>query len=249
MKGKLIGGIVLGLIAIVVIVLVFVISNLDAIVAKAIEIEGGKVTGTEVGVSGVKIKITDGSGAIDNLTIANPEGFAGGNAFSLGNITLDLDMNSLRGDPIVIDEILVSAPVASAVLNEKGLSNIDALRQHILEYTASIAGPGGGAEAASTGPEKKIRIRKFIFEKGRVEVDASVMGIEKSVLDLPAFEVSDIGGEDGALPDQIAKEVLLVYTKKVTSEFARSELRKLVEKQLGGSLEEKAKDTLKNLIK
>jgi hypothetical protein len=249
MKAKVVGGIALAVIVVVVIGVVFVLSNLNSIVAKAIEVEGGKVTGTDVGVDGVNIKLADGSGAIDNLTIANPDGFAAGNAFSLGNITIDLDVNSLQGDPLVIEEIRISAPVASAVLNEKGLTNIDALRQHVIAYTAGLPGAGDGGDSEPAGSAKKIRIKKFIFEKGRIEIDATAVNVEKQTLDLPEVILEDMGGADGAPADQIVKDALLVYTKQATTTFVRSELRKLVEKQMGGSIEDKAKEALNKLIK
>lgn len=236
---------------IVVVVLVaagiyFLGSNLNSLVARTIETNGSKVTRTSVGVSGVKIEIREGRSSIENLAVASPGGYEAREAFSLGNITVDVDVKSVTGDPIVIDEVRISAPVVYAEFTRTGVSNIDELRKQVQEYTGGGSGGGDG----SKGDAKRIRISSFVFEKGRIEVDASALGVEKRTVDLPEIRLTNVGGTSGAAPDEIAKEILTAFARKATSEVASSEINRLIKKQLGDeSIGDKAKGLIDKIKK
>jgi hypothetical protein len=220
----------------------YFLSNLNSLVAGAIEKHGSQVTETQVGVSGVDISLREGRGSIQGLRVANPDGYAAEDAFSLGNITLDIDLGSVREDPIVIDEIRVEGPVIHAELTKTGSSNVDELRKRVQAYTS------GSSSSDSNGDEKRIRINKFVFEEGRVVVDASAIGIQKKEIKLPETHLTNVGGSDGASPDEIAKIVVATVAKNVSSEIARSEVDRLIRKELGEeSLTEKASSLLEKI--
>ena len=228
------------IVVLIVIALVLLFSNLNSLVAKAIEKNGSEVTQTSVSVSGVDISLREGRGTIKGLKIASPEGFEARDAFSMEDITLDIDIQSLRGEPIVIDEIRIQAPVVRAEITEKGASNIDQLRKNVQAYTSSQedddAEPGGQA--------KRMRIKQFIFEKGSIEVDASALGLEERTITMPEIRLSDVGGPNGATPAEITKILLAAVGKKVASEIAGSEIQEQIKDKLGGSLTDKAKGLL-----
>jgi uncharacterized protein involved in outer membrane biogenesis len=206
------------------------LANLNSVVAKAIEKHGSEVTQTSVAVSGVDISLKEGRGSINGLRVESPDGFDVRDAFTLGDITLDIDIQSLRGEPIVIDEIRVSAPVVNVEVKETGASNIDELRKNI---EASVGGnTGGGGDSGGKG--KRIRIVKFVFEKGSIEVDASAMGLEKRTVNLPEIRLDDVGGADGATPDEITRIILSAVTKKVASEISSSGVKGWLKSKLGG---------------
>jgi hypothetical protein len=223
----------------------FLLSNLNSLVAKAIERHGSDVTQTSVSVSGVEIKLRDGRGSIKGLRVANPEGFQARDAFSLGDITVDINIQSVRKDPIVIDEIRIQAPVVYAEVTKTGSTNINELRKRVQAATSGSTGEG----AESGGPAKRIRIKQFVFEKGSIEVDASALGVEKRTITLPEIRLSDVGGTRGAPPNEIAKIVLNTLAEKTASEVAGSEVNRLIEDQLGGSLQDKAKELLDKIGK
>lgn len=220
----------------------YFLSNLNSLVAGAIEKHGSQVTDTQVGVSGVDISLSEGRGSITGLRVANPDGYAARDVFSLGNITLDIDLGSVREDPIVIDEIRVQAPVINAELTKTGSSNIDELRKRVQAYTS------GSSSSGSSKEEKKIRIEKFVFEEGLVVVDASAIGIEKKEIALPEIHLTNVGGSGGAPADEIAKIIVTTVAKNVSSEIASSEIDRLIKKKLGGeSLTDKASNLLKKV--
>ncbi len=224
-------------------VIYLLFSNLNMLLAKEIEKNGNEVTQTSVKVSGVDVSIRKGRGSIKGLAVASPEGFEASKAFSLEDITLDIDIKSLREDPIVIDEIRIHAPVVYAEVTKTGASNIGELRKRVEAYGAGKGGDGGGPD----GPVKRIRIRQFVFERGKIEVDASALGIEKRTITLPEIRLDNVGGAGGALPDEIAKIIIMTVAGKAVSKVASSETQKLIEEKLGGSLGDKAKDLIKKI--
>ena len=217
------------------------VSNLDSIVAKLIESEGSRVTGTEVAVSGVKVSLKDGSGAITGLTIASPEGFDPQHAFALGGIRIDLDAGSLRADPVVIDEIRVSDPQVSAQILADGSSNVLTLQKQVEQFAAAQGGnrkSGGGA--ASAQDTKRIRIKRFVFDGGQIALDASAVGDKQRVVALPAFTLTDIGGAAGAAPDEIAQAVIGALTREAAQAIAAAGIKQ----KAGEILEDEAKGLL-----
>lgn len=237
--------IALAVIVLIVVVVVFVLSNLNSLVASVIEKNGSEVTQTKVSVSGVEISLREGRGSIEGLNIASPEGFEAENAFTLDDITVGIDIKSLRGEPIIINEIRIKAPVVYAEINKTGGSNIDELRKKVQEYTSRAAGESGESEK----PDKLILIRQFVFEKGSIEVNASALGLEKRTIVLPEIMMNDIGGPGGATPDKIAGIILAAVAKKAASEIGGSEINRLIEEKLGGEIKDKAKgllDKIKN---
>jgi hypothetical protein len=218
------------------------LSNLNSLVAAAIEKNGSEVTETTVSVSGVDIKLRDGRGSISGLRVASPAGFKTPYAFVLGDITVDLDVASVREDPIVLDEVRIRAPEIRAEIKKNGTSNVEELRKRVQAY-------GGGKGKTGDGTQKRIRIKSFIFEKGRIELDASDLGVEKRTLELPAIRLSDVGGPKGVPPDDIAKLILTTVAKKTASQIASSEVDQLIKNQLGGSISDKAKGLLDKIGK
>ena len=243
MKKLLIAGI--AVIVLIVVIVFFLLSNLDSLVAKAIGKHGSDVTQTSVRVSGVDISLRNGRGSIKGLQVASPDGFETRTAFSLDDIAVEIDIKSVRKDPVVIEEIRIQAPVVNAEITKTGASNIDELRKRVQAYAAGTAGESG----ESGDRTKRIRIERFAFEKGRVEVDASALGLEKRTLVLPEIRLDDVGGTNGAPPDEIAKIILTAIAGKVTSEIAGSELDRLVKEKLEGSLKDKAKGLLEKIGK
>ncbi|MEN8005731.1 MAG: hypothetical protein ABFS42_01900 [Candidatus Krumholzibacteriota bacterium] len=244
--------ILIGVVVVLALVLIggvfYFLTNLNSIVAKVIEDQGSTVTETDVAVSGVDISLRDGRATIAGLSIASPEAFGTRQAFTLDEITVDIDLESLREDPIVIEEIRVQAPVVNAEFMKKGSSNIGELQKNVQQHAGSSSGGGDGGDQKKDDV-KRIRIKRFIFEKGHIEVDASALGLEKRSLDLPAIRLDDIGGAQGALPDEIAKAVLSALTRKATDEIARAEIENKARDLVEDEVEEQAKGLLDKIRK
>lgn len=250
----------------------FLLSNLDDIVKTAIETYGSEATKTSVKVNNVKIVLQDGSGAIRGLTVGNPQGFASPQAFSLGEIATQIDLNSLSGDLVVIEHITVRGPEIFFELNHAGKNNLEALKQNLASGSSgssAASGSSSSSSSSSSGAEPKLIVRKLLFVDGNIH--AKVAPLNKDYeLKLPKVEMSNLGGSNGATPEQIADQVLKVLTDRAIAEVKKqgidqykkqleaevnkrinAEKQKITEevnKKVGKEVGDKAGDKLKGIL-
>ena len=226
--------IVLGLGAVVVIGVgygaYYLLSNLDNIVKAAIEQYGSEITGTRVRVGSVKITLTEGRGTIRGLRVGNPSGFSSNDAFSLGEITLDLDTGSITESPVVIETLTIAAPQVRYEMAANAKSNVDAILANVKKYQG-----GGGSQPAaeesgaeeSGGETLKLKVQKFTFQDGKVDVDvAALAGAGKEIsVALPALTMKNLGGKSGAPPGDIGAQVIRKYSEKIVAAVAKQQLQ------------------------
>jgi len=220
-------------------------SRIDGIVEKAIETHGSEVSGTAVEVASVDFSFKEGRGTIRGITIANPPGFPPGDAFSLGEVTLRLDLSSMREDPFVVEEAVIREPVVRTVVSSSGGTNIGAIAKHIRE---SIP-PGEEKAERKKGEAPRIAVRSFIFEEGRVDADTTAVGGDRKSVDLPPLRLRNLGGTRGAAPGVLGGEILLAYSEAVLKAAARAGARSYLEKEVEEILDEKIGEEGKGLIR
>jgi hypothetical protein len=205
--------------------------SLDSLVEAAIEKYGSELTGTEVAVDGVEIGVRDGSGAIDGLTIANPDGFSDGTAVSLGRGSIRVDPGTLRSDPVVVEEILISTPRLLLELDGSGKTNLGVLKDRVQSATAGSGG-GGAGSGGGTADAPRLRVASFRFEEGTVVVDATALGGDRSERTLPAVRLTDIGGANGAPAPEIGQAALQALLDQAVKQAATDELRERLDEEL-----------------
>ena len=89
----------------------YLYSNLDVLVEQAIEQVGSDTVGVAVRVDRVELDLEAGRASIFGLSVANPIGFEGAEAFALGEITVDIDLDSiLDQNPIILTKFASSRP-------------------------------------------------------------------------------------------------------------------------------------------
>ncbi|HXH64919.1 MAG TPA: hypothetical protein VNH42_05355 [Mariprofundaceae bacterium] len=224
MKKLLIGvGIVL---AVIVAGLFYVWTNLDNIVKTAIQTYGSQATKTAVRVDGVKIDLKQGMATITGLTVANPGGFTDPYLFKLGSISTKIDTSSLNSNPIVIDEIDISAPAVVYEINKSGVSNVDVIKKNL------GVGSGGGESASSSGGSQlKMIIRKIVVEGSSAKVRIAALDKEQSVT-LPRIVMTDVGKKsNGETAAQVAQQL----SDKMLANVQGSVAKIGVDKYLGKS--------------
>ena len=213
-KGLVIGGGVLGAVIVVVVgVFVFTLSNLDALVKKAVEKVGGEATQAKVSLAKVDISLKSGAGALSGLTVGNPKGFQTPSAFELGGIKVTLDTARIGGDTIVIKEIAIDGPKVTYELAGTG-SNIDAIKKNVDAYGKQFQGTGGQAKKSGDGP--KLIINDLYIRGGQINVSAGFLKGKALSTPLPTIHLKDIGKkEKGASPGEVATQVIESMTKGV----------------------------------
>jgi len=230
----------------------FVITSLDSLVKSGIETYGSQITGTAVRVSSVNIELASGRGSIRGLRIGNPKGFSSQDAFSLGEITLDIDPGSITGEPVIVEAVLIRTPVVHFEVDAKGGSNIEVIKQNVARYQgppAAGSGGGGAGEDAGASTAPRVSVSRFLFEKGKLSADTSAMGGSAQQLALPSLEMTDLGGSKGAPPDEISQAVMNRYLAVVGKVVAQYGAERLIDEKLGGQEGEAAKKLLRGLLR
>ncbi|MCW8924460.1 MAG: hypothetical protein OQK69_12690 [Gammaproteobacteria bacterium] len=238
----------------------FVLTNLDALIEAAIEKYGSEATQTSVLVDGVKTDLANGTAAITGLTIGNPAGYEFANAFSLGEIRVGIDLESLQEEPYVINEIAVLAPQVFVEVNEDNKTNLNELKDNLAAGAKDSAQGQETREAAAGGSsEPRLIIRRVTFADGGIQARVAALKNKEYQLTLPRFDMRDLGGSKGATPGEIANEILKRLTDRagdvVKKEIVDAQVKKLKEKaqqkfdEEKARLEDKAKSKLEDKVK
>jgi len=234
-------------------VIYYLLTNLDALVEAAIEEHGSKATQTAVRVDKVRIDLADGAGAVYGLTVANPKGFSDPHAFSLSQIRIKIDIQSLKEEPYVIDEITVRAPRVFAEINKNRKNNLNELKKNLPVGTATAK---TRQDKTTDGP--RLIIRRVLFSDGNIQAKVVPLNKEYQVK-LPTLSMTNIGGKNGATPAQIAKEIIGRFTDMAVAEVKKqgfnAELDKLkakaeakLKEQIDIKLEEQLEEKFKGLL-
>lgn len=228
----------------VVAIAVLLVSNLDSLVADAIESYGSRAAGTAVSVDSVSIDLRAGRGTIRGLTVANPEGFDEPYALRWGEVTVEIDPASLSSSPWVIDEVRIDAPKVTLAVDDRGRVNLRELEKGLKRGKGKASEP----ESSSAGEAPRLEIRSFDFERGQVEVHAAEAGGRNASAELPPLHLKDLGGASGATPADIGGEVLAAYTRQVLQSVARRELGHQIDEALGDQLGDEASGAAAGLL-
>jgi hypothetical protein len=207
------------LVVIVVAAVMYLGSNLDSIVKKAITKVGSDMTGVSVTVDKVEIALADGRGEIGGLVVDNPRGYKGPHAFQLGSIALALGPAAAGSDPIVIRELTIEAPDIVYDKGENG-SNVEAIQRNVDVYAKTRSEGDGAREKPKDGDDasaKRFIIESLQIRGGKIQL----MGREK-VIDLPPVRLRDVGKSRGGMTGgEIAGIVLKQITEATVASAAR----------------------------
>lgn len=134
-----------------------------------------KYTGTAFNVERMDLNPYTGKLRISGVTLANPGGYAEVNAFSLGTITVDVEVSTLLSKTIHVREITVDSPFASYVSDANGVNNF----ARIVETALAKLGPKKESEEPG---ETKVEIDKITVRNARVAIGAGVFEVESITL-------------------------------------------------------------------
>jgi hypothetical protein len=196
-------------------------TRLNTRVENGIESGGSKYTGVPVGVGQVDLKILRGSGQITGLTVANPDGYVAENAFRMDLMRLDIGVLSLLMwfRPVILDELIIDAPVVNLELNEQGGSNLRDISDNVAKNMEPADDKLKEPETKTDKPpdeSRRIVIRKLVID-----------GVSYSVLlkdgssqsgTLPAIELTDVGGSDGKTPAELSTVVVVAMAREMLKE-------------------------------
>ncbi len=162
-----------GLLAVIIVALAIVWCSLETIVKKVVNKYGSEITGTEVSLQGFSLSPFSGAVSIKGLNVANPANYKSANLLSLGGVSVKIDMKSLSGNTIVVEDITVEKPVITYEMLSLTQNNIKQLQANIAKNTASAADtkaaePKEEPKAKSEGVSKQVIIRKVTVKRANL---------------------------------------------------------------------------------
>lgn len=255
-----------GIVAVLVLVAFVGMQVVDAIAAREIASRGSAMTGTAVHVDDVDLSVISGSVTLRGLTVANPSGFKGANAFELGEVHVSLVPASLFGDLLMIHDIRIGAPRVFFEVNAAGQSNVELIRAAVdaaahrdkgerPEPTAPDAAATPVGEPAAAAPptatpapppaarsQRRMIIEMLEINDGELHFDATAAGGPQGVEKLPGFELTGIGArQGGATPAEAGRIVIAAMARDVAIAVAATQMQRYLGKELGGPLGEAIK--------
>jgi len=197
---KVILGVIIVLIVLVLVVALTLPFTISPIVKTAAATLGPQVLGVPVSVGKVSLNPFAGRMIISRLSVGNPQGYSDNPAFAANTVDIDLKMTSLLGDVIVVEKILVEAPLISYETRD-GVSNFDTVQANAKKSSDDDKAPRpADAPSAEIKAGKKVIIELFTLNSARVSY-VSALTLGKSVtLPLPSVTVKDIGKDSGGTP-------------------------------------------------
>lgn len=214
-----------GLVVVIIIAVIVVVMNLDRGVKAIIEEMGPKFVQADVTVKEVNLSLSSGEGRLGGLVIGNPAGFASDQAFSLGEIALAVEPESLAGDTVVIKSLRIIAPEITYEM-AKGGSNLSQMQNNVEQAVARYSG-GGQSAAADSGPGKKLIIRDFLISDGQIHYSNPLLSDKTVDLALPRIKLTGIGEKSGgATAVEVVDLILSSINKEAVNAIAKEGLLK-----------------------
>lgn len=235
-----------GLVVVLVIVLVIGVFNLDKGIKAVVESVGPKLTQSSVTLDDVDLSLSSGEGSLQGLVVGNPSGFKTPNAFSLGEIALAIDPESVTTDTIVINSIRIIAPEITYE-SAKGMTNLDQLQKNV----EKAVGSGGSSETTSddaskeASAEKKLIIKDLKIADGKINYSNALLGDKPISLPLPPIQLTGIGeGSGGASSAEVVKQILSEINKNAANAVTNSDALK----DIGNKVKEQAKEQVQEKV-
>lgn len=211
----------------IVILMLCVFSNLDGIVKSGIEKYGSRAVGTAVTVKSVRIGLKEGRAAVRGLTVANPEGFSGKNAFTLGEIGAAIDVHSIVEDVKIIDSITVLEPEILVEMNGDRTFNLNVILDN-LSRSAPSSKEKTGAQSTEEADQKRLTkeeplliIRNVLFRNGIIRGRLEFGGDRETVLRLPNVQMRNLGAPDGATPTELTRQIIGELSRRALAEVRK----------------------------
>jgi hypothetical protein len=169
-------------------------------------------TGTPFVLEGASINPYTGKYSITKLMLGNPEGYPVPTAFSVSNVTVDVEMSSLFSDTIHIREISIVDPYASYVSND-GTNNFEWIMAHVNEKL----GPKEETKEKEEKEEDKGAGKKVVIDKLTIAGTRVKLKILPE-MPIPTITLTDIGKESkGATWEEVGQMLADSFMKATSS--------------------------------
>ena len=209
-----------GIVLLVLIIVLIVAFNLFGTKAIKIGIEAGasQALNVPVAVEDVNLSVLAGKAGIKNLIIDNPPGYQNAKLLELGRAQVDLDVGSVLGDTITIDDILLEK--VNVILEQKGLTNNI---QEVLDgMPRQPDQPKVEEDQPTEKPAKKLLIKNLQINEVAVKVKLLPLLGKKDTfeLKLSPITMTDLGSDERVDLAVLAGKILRAIAEGIAKEGA-----------------------------
>lgn len=216
---------------------VLLVSRLDRAIIGEVERSGREALGTDVSLGSVNLSLRETRAELHGLTVANLDGFDAPYALTADTISLDMNLESLTGDVVELDRVLVNGSDLYAE-ERGGTTNLGML----LERVRAADEPAQEAE-----PSERIMIRRFVMTNARVHLDSEQLDRD-AVLELPEVVVENVGTGTGGVTYDEAAEALLGPVLAAARTAVRNQAGRALSDAASREIEEAAREELERLL-
>lgn len=255
------------ILAIVIALLVLALLSFNYVLPTVIDQQISSRTDFSAHVEASKSKLWDGRLVLKDFSINNPAGYSTSDFVLFNELVGDVDLDSVRSDTLVVDEVVVDLARVTWVRDAEGVPNamrfVDKLKASLGDEDAKPASEPQ-AEPETSKPEKKLLIRKLTVRVGKAivvrdenEPRVYDLNYDRTFTDVtdPQVVAKSIATDLAGLGLNVFKDVLLdtVFDAKHLENLGKAAGAAAEAGQ--GALEEGAKtiegaaDTLKGLFK
>ena len=220
---------------------------INVLIKKKIEAVGSKVTEQSVTVGKVDMKLLNGAGTINGLVITNPSKYNAPSVFSLKEITLDINLESLTSDLIIIDQIIIDKPEAVVEFTGNGGANIKDILDAIKKNIASDSANQPEQESTTGKADPIIRVNKFVLAGVELTVDLTKLGNKVHQATLADINLTNIGGQTGMPASKLGAELVKQSLSSIWKQ-AKKEQTKILKDQVEDKVKDKVKEKLGGLL-
>ncbi len=213
----------------IIISITIVISYLDSIAQKSVEVVGTSALGVPVSLENVKISVLGGSLALNNLEVGNPEGFKTESLFKLGHCSTKVDIGSLMDETIVVNDVTIND--LEITFEQKGMtSNLQALldslsgtQQQTEQPDVVVVDETEGGPDATAG--KNLRLDRFYISGAKVRLKLLPLPGKQSDLTLKMAPITlenvSSDSDKGELAGVVIQKVFIAISQAVIETIAK----------------------------
>jgi len=205
---KIVGIVLLALIVVVVAAFLMI----DQIARKAVEIGGETAMGVPTTLDKMSLKPFSGKGALEGLTIGNPEGFETPHFMRLGEASAAMDVGSVFKSTVVMNSIELAGLDINLEKRDEG-ANYEVILDNMKSGEEAPPEEEGG---------KQFLVERIVVSNITVHADVVVLGktADRVTLRIPRIELENVGSETGSgvimsqLMGTIVKSVLVAVVEQ-----------------------------------
>jgi RNA 3'-terminal phosphate cyclase len=127
----------------------------------------------------------------------------------------------------MVEDVRVTSPLVVYEMNDEQVANVDVLKKNL-----AAGQPARTGDRSRKGVEKRLRIKRLVIENAQAEIHVAALGNNPRTVALSRLEMSDIGGRNGAPPEEVAKQIVSAILAEVSTEVGKAGAEKLLEKGL-----------------